>query len=624
MTVTKKAIAEQLKMVPDRPGAYIFKDERGNVLYVGKARSLKKRIRSYFRAPTTVGLSPKIRAMVERIADFDFYVTDSEVEALILECNLIKKHCPDFNVDLRDDKSYPSLAIVLEEEFPRVLVTRKLNIKGARYFGPYTKAHAVRETLDTLRRVFPLRTCSDSKMARARASGSPCLDYHIKRCLGPCVGKVSPQEYREMIEQVCLFLEGKQEKIVEKLEEEMREAVEKLEFEKAARLRNRIQAARHVLERQKMMLPSLEDLDVIALVLGEEMACVEVFFVRGGKMLGSESFILERKGADEDELLSSFVKQFYLRVTLIPHLILSEREIGDRKLIESWLSQRRGKRVEIRVPRRGEKRRLVELARENARHTFELLKVKRRVERERASKALAELKEEIGLPSLPYRIECFDVSTIRGAESVGSMIVFENGKPKSEDYRRFRIKWVRGQDDFAMMGEVLKRRFARFLEERGQPGSKFGLQPDLVIVDGGKPQLSAAIGALSELKIESIPLAALAKGEEKIYLPDISEPLTLPAFSHALNLVRRIRDEAHRFAIAYHRGLREKKMVKSVLDDIPGVGERRKKLLMDYFGAVDNLTRASLEELEAVPGLPSTLAQRIFEYFRGERKRVVL
>jgi excinuclease ABC subunit C len=624
MTVTKKAIAEQLKMVPDRPGAYIFKDERGNVLYVGKARSLKKRIRSYFRASTTVGLSPKIRAMVERIADFDFYVTDSEVEALILECNLIKKHCPDFNVDLRDDKSYPSLAIVLEEEFPRVLVTRKLNIKRARYFGPYTKAHAVRETLDTLRRVFPLRTCSDSKMARARASGSPCLDYHIKRCLGPCVGKVSPQEYQEMIEQVCLFLEGKQEKIVEKLEEEMREAVGKLEFEKAARLRNRIQAARHVLERQKMMLPSLEDLDVIALVLGEEMACVEVFFVRGGKMLGSESFILERKGADEDELLSSFVKQFYLRVTLIPPLILSEREIGDRKLIESWLSQRRGKRVEIRVPRRGEKRRLVELAQENARHTFELLKVKRRFERERASKALAELKEELGLPSLPYGIECFDVSTIRGAESVGSMIVFENGKPKSEDYRRFRIKWVRGQDDFAMMGEVLRRRFARFLEEGGQPGSKFGLRPDLVIVDGGKPQLSAAIGALSELKIESIPLAALAKGEEKIYLPDISEPLTLLAFSHALNLVRRIRDEAHRFAIAYHRGLREKKMVKSVLDDIPGVGERRKKLLMDYFGAVDNLTRASLEELEVVPGLPSTLAQRIFEYFRGERKRVVL
>lgn len=621
--MTKKTIVEQLKMVPDKTGVYIFKDERGNILYIGKARSLKKRIRSYFRTPATLVPSHKMRVVAERIADFDFYVTDGEVEALILECNLIKKHRPDFNVNLRDDKSYPSLAVVLEDEFPRVLVTRRLNIKRARYFGPYTKAHAIRETLDTLRRVFPLRTCSDSKMARARASGSPCLDYHIKRCLGPCMGKVSPGEYRGMIEQVCLFLEGKQEKVVKKLEREMREAAEKFEFEKAARLRNRIQAARHVLEKQKMMLSSSEDLDVIALVLGEEMACVQIFFVRGGKILGSESFILERKRADEEELLSSFVKQFYLRATLIPHLILLEREIGDKELIENWLSQRRGKKVEIKVPRRGEKRRLVQLARENACHTFELLKVKRRFERERALKALAELKEELGLPSLPYRIECFDISSIKGEESVGSMIVFENGKPRNKDYRRFRIKWVEGQDDFAMMREVLKRRFARFLEERGQPRSKFGLRPDLVIVDGGKAQLSAALGALSELKIEDISLIALAKGEERIYLPNVSEPLTLPAFSHALNLVRRIRDEAHRFAIAYHRCLREKKMVKSVLDDVPGVGERCKKLLMDYFGTVDNLSRVSLEELEAVPGLPSTLAQRIFEYFRGERKRVV-
>ncbi|MDI6690128.1 MAG: excinuclease ABC subunit UvrC [Actinomycetota bacterium] len=605
---SQKALLEQLKMVPDKSGVYVFKDAQGKVLYIGKGRSLRKRMRSYFQKIHTY--SPKIQAMVDRIADFDIYVTDSEVEALILECNLIKRYRPSFNINLRDDKSYPCLAITLNDAFPRVMVTRKLGIEGAKYFGPYTKAHAIRDTLDTLRRIFPVRACKGKEPGKS--SGSPCLNFHIKRCLGPCTGKVSREEYRKMIDQICLFLEGKQEQVIEQLQREMKEAAEKLEFEKAARLRNRIRAAQHVLERQRIISSTKEDKDVIALFAREDAACVEVFFIRGGKLIGSESFILDKdEHVSEKELLTSFVKQFYLTTTFVPRYILLQDEIEDAELIEEWLTKKRGKKVEIKVPKRGEKRSLVALAIDNARHAFELLKIKRRLEKERALKALAELKEQLDLSEFPYRIECFDISTIRGRQSVGSMVVFENGRPKNKDYRKFKIKWVTGQDDFAMMAEVIKRRFARYLE--GKEG-RFGIKPDLVIVDGGKPQLSAALKSLTELGIEDIPVIALAKREEEIYLPNRPEPISLLAFSLSLRLIQRIRDEAHRFALSYHRSLREKAMVKSIFDRIPGIGEKRKKFLLEHFGSPEAIYKASLEELKTVPKLPSKVAHVVYRF----------
>ncbi len=617
MVGTKNELLKQLKTVPDKPGVYVFKDSEGKIIYVGKGRSLRKRVYSYFQK--THLYSPKTKVMVEKISDFDFYVTHSEVEALILECNLIKKHRPNFNINLRDDKSYPSLAITLADEFPRVMVTRKLGIEGARYFGPYTKAHAIRETLDTLRRIFPVRVCRGK--LPGKQTGSPCLNYHIERCLGPCTGEVNKDEYRKMISQICLFLEGKQEKVISQLEKEMKEAAKKLEFEKAARLRNRIQAAKHVLERQKIISKTKEDRDVIGFFSDDEFACFEVFFIRGGKLMGSESFILDKNEQISDsELLSSFVKQFYLRATFVPKVIILQSKIEDQDLVERWLTEREGKKVIFFVPERGEKRRLVALAKENAQASLGLLKLKKEFQRERALKGLAQLKEELYLPSVPYRIECFDISTIRGKESVGSMVVFENGKSKNKDYRRFKIKLVSGQDDFAMMAEVIKRRFVKYREEKDIAKSKFGSKPDLVVVDGGKPQLSAALKSLQELDIEDIPVIALAKREEEIYLPHRFKPISLLPSSYGLKLIRAIRDEAHRFAISYHRGLREKRVTESILDEIPGIGEKRKQILIKHFGTPKAISEASLQELKEVLNLSPKVANEIHKYLHGPKK----
>jgi len=619
--IRKKELLEQLKTVPDKPGVYVFKDASGKIIYVGKARSLKKRMRSYFQK--TSSSSPKAKLMVEKIADLDFYLTHSEVEALILECNLIKEYHPDFNISLRDDKSYPSLAITLADDFPRIAVTRKLGIEGAKYFGPYTSAQAIRETLDTLRRIFPVRVCRGRVPGKQR--GSPCLNYHIEKCLGPCTGQVDRGEYRKMINRICLFLEGKQERVISQLEKEMKEAAKELEFEKAARLRNRIQAGKQVLEKQKIISKSTEDRDVFGLFSNAEFVCFEVFFVRGGKLMGSESFILDRdEQVSEAEFFSSFLKQFYLRAAFVPRTVILPGEITDQEIIEKWLTERRGKRVNLIVPKRGEKKKLVELAKENTQASLELLRLKKEFQKERTMKALAQLKEELKLPVFPYRIECFDISTIGGKESVGSMVVFENGEARNQDYKRFKIKSVDGQDDFAMMAEVIKRRFAKHKQEAENAGSKFGVRPDLVVVDGGKPQLSAALKSLDELDLEGIPVIAIAKREEEIYLPFAFKPISLPRSSPGLKLIQAIRDEAHRFAIGYHRGLREKRVTESVLDQIPGVGDRRKQILIQHFGTPKAVLEAGLQELMDVPHLPATVAHDIYVYLHDSEDRDVV
>lgn len=599
--LTREKLEEQLKKVPDKPGVYVFKDAAGRILYIGKGGSLRKRMRSYFQKEL---YSPKTQVMINKTADFDIYVAENEVEALILEASLIKKNRPTFNVTFRDDKSYPFLAITVGDRFPRVAITREIHRPETVYYGPYTKAYAVRETLDTLRRVFPIRNCSETKFARHKARKSPCLEYHIKRCPGPCADLISREDYRVMVDRIRAFLEGKQDDVVEELEREMRQAAADLEFERAARLRDRLEAARHVLERQRIVSAAKQDQDVLGVSENEQLACVQLMAIRQGKLVESENFVMNRGSGD---VLSSFIKQYYTAASSIPPHILLPYPVEEQALLADWLTQKRGSKVELKVPQRGDKKDLVQLAEENALHALELEKTKREYEKQKAERALTELKRYLNLARLPKRVECFDVSTIMGKESVGSMVVFEDARPKRQGYRRFRIKWVPGQNDYAMMQEIITRRFSRGVEE-----TEFASPPDLVLVDGGKPQLSAALSALKSLSIEGIPVAALAKREEDLYLPERAEPISLPAFSEGLYLVKRVRDEAHRFAITYHRDLREKRMVRSILDDIPGVGEQRKRILIKHFGSAKRVSEASLAELEEV--LPDAVSLRIYKY----------
>jgi excinuclease ABC subunit C len=598
---TREKLEEQLKKVPDKPGVYVFKDPAGRILYIGKGGSLRKRMRSYFQKEP---YSPKTQVMINKTADFDIYVTENEVEALILEASLIKKNRPTFNVTFRDDKSYPFLAITVGDKFPRVAVTREIHRPGTVYYGPYTKAYAIRETLDTLRRVFPIRNCSGTKFARHKARKSPCLEYHIKRCPGPCADLVSSEDYRVLVDRIRAFLEGKQDDVLEELQREMKEAAVNLEFERAARIRDRLEAARHVLERQRIVSETRQDQDVLAVAENEQFACVQLMAIRQGKLVESENFVMNRGSGD---VLSSFVKQYYMASSTIPPRMLLPYPAEDQALLADWLTQKRGSRVELKVPQRGDKKDLVQLAEENALHALELERTKHEYEKQKAEKALTQLKDYLGLPRLPRRIECFDVSTIMGRESVGSMVVFEEARPKRQGYRRFKIKWVPGMNDYAMMQEIITRRFSRGVEE-----TQFATPPDLVLVDGGKPQLSATLSALKSLNIESVPVAALAKREEELYLPDRTEPISLPSFSEGLYLVKRVRDEAHRFAITYHRELREKRMVRSIFDEIPGVGEQRKKMLIRQFGSAKRVLEASLAELEEL--LPDAVALRIYRY----------
>ena len=596
---------EQLKALPTKPGVYLFKDEAGKALYVGKAASLRQRVRSYFGAPHT--LDSKLHNMMSIVQDLDFIVTDSEQEALILENNLIKKHRPRFNVRLRDDKSYPYIKVALIEDWPRVFLTRRFDDDGGRYFGPYASAGSVRRTLDLLKKLF--RYCSPRWVITGRKP-RPCFDYSIRRCVGACSSEITKEEYREIIDQVILFLEGKQDKVVRDLRRKMEQAAEALEFEKAASLRDQIQAVESVTEGQKIISAGGGDEDVIAFARERNDACVQIFFVRSGKLIGRENFILQ--GAQDEEpghIMASFLQQFYGSAPYVPPQILLQTEPEDMPVINTWLDGLRGGKVSLIAPQRGQKKKLVNMVAENAEQALAQLKAKWLADTGKTAAALKELQERLKLPKLPNRMECYDISNIRGTSAAGSMVVFENGRPKPSAYRRFKIKTVGGIDDYAMMQEVLRRRFKRV---KTQDASSWAVIPDLVLIDGGRGHLTSAQEVMRELEVDSVPLAAIAKEYEEIFLPSAAQSLILPRDSQALYLLQRIRDEAHRFALSYHLHVRKKAALKSEWS-VPGIGPKRKRALVKKFGSVRGIKEASTEELMEVPGMTRRLAERVKE-----------
>jgi len=589
-----------------------MRDSEGNILYVGKAANLPHRVRSYFGAGQK--LSPKIQRMVERVHDIDFFVTNSEQEALILEYNLIKRYHPRYNVRLKDDKTFPFLKISLNEDWPKVYFTRRVEEDGGRYFGPFASAKSVRQTLKILKGIFPFRSCSRTITGK---DSRPCLDYYIHRCLGPCIGAVGKQEYAEVVRQVVLFLEGKQERVARDIKRKMEKAAENLDFEKAALLRDQIQAIERVIEGQRIATTVRGEQDVIAFASERDQACVQVFFIRGGKLIGRESFILQGTSSEKPEqIMTSFVKQFYGSAPYIPPVLLLQHPVEDRAVIENWLQSRRGSKVHIQVPHRGNKKQLVDIAIQNAEQGLQQLKIKQQAVPSALTEALAEVQRELRLPRLPLRMECYDISNIQGQAAVGSMVVFDKGKPKPSHYRRFRIKTVSGADDYAMLQEVLRRRFKR-LSPQGSDTSApdtFAVVPDLILIDGGKGQLNAALLAMKEVGADSIPVASLAKENEEIFIPGQSEPIRLPGSSPGLQLVQRLRDEAHRFALGYHRKIRRKETFASSLDGIPGIGAKRKRALLKQFGSVQAIREASVKELAAVKGMTQSAARKVKEY----------
>ncbi|MFC2041117.1 excinuclease ABC subunit UvrC [Chloroflexota bacterium] len=610
--MTNNLITEQLKRLPASPGVYLMRDAEGSILYVGKAANLHHRVRSYFG--TGQKLSPKLQRLVARVSDLDFFVTGSEQEALILEYNLIKRHHPRYNVRLKDDKTFPYLKISLNEDWPRIYFTRRLEENGGHYFGPFASAKSVRQTLKVLKGILPFRSCSRSITGTDRR---PCLDYHIHHCLGPCIGAVSKQEYAEVIKQVILFLEGKQEKVVQRLESKMKKAAEALDFEKAALLRDQIQAIDRVIEGQRIATTVRGEQDVIAFASDQDRACVQVFFVRSGKLIGRESFVLQGTSSEEPEqIMSSFVKQFYGSAPYIPPLLLLQYPVEDKAVIEDWLQSKRGAKVRIQVPYRGNKKQLVKIVAENAEHGLQLLKVKQPSAPSSLTAALEEIERELKLPHSPLRTECYDISGIQGRAAVGSMVVFEKGKPKPSHYRRFRIKTVSGADDYAMLQEVLRRRFRRsgLQNSDASTPNTWAVMPDLILIDGGRGQLNAALSIMREAGGERIPVASIAKENEALFIPQQKEAIILPRSSPGLQLLQRLRDEAHCFALSYHHKIRQKGTFASFLDGIPGIGPNRKRALLEQFGSVQAIQEASVEELTAVKSMTQSAAQKIKEY----------
>ncbi len=608
-------LAATLKKLPDRPGVYLMKDARGVVVYVGKAQSLRSRVRSYWQKQAVGGEVHRIRSVIDRVADLEYTMTDSVSEALLLEANLVKRYAPRFNVRLKDDKSYPYIKITLADDFPRIERTRKLPNDGSRYFGPYASATSVDESMNLIRRLFPFRTCTIDIKDGKRALQRPCLLYHIKRCQGPCIEAISKDAYRADIEQVELFLEGRQETLVKALEGDMAQAAERTEYERAAVLRDKIRAIERTMESQKMAAFARTELDLVGLARQDNQAAVQLFVVRDGKLVGRDVFLLDAaREAPDDEVLGGFLEQYYTRATSIPKEILVPRlpPDADRAVLEGFLAERRSGPVHLRVPQRGEKRELMALAVRNATETLAREQARWLADQGKTLGALRELADALGLADPPVRIECYDISNFQGDQSVASMVVFEDGKPRTGDYRRFRIRSVEGSNDFASHQEVLRRRFRR--AKAGEEGSEEELRwrlPDLVIVDGGKGQVSAAAEVLAELGLSDVPLAGLAKEREELFLPGRSEPILLPATSQALYLVQRLRDEAHRFAITYHRDLRAKATVRSAFDDLPGVGPKRRRALLRVFGSVKRVRDAPVEQIAAVPGIGPALAARI-------------
>jgi excinuclease ABC subunit C len=679
-----REFAERLKVTPTQPGVYLMRDATSGIIYVGKAASLRNRLRSYFQRPS--GKEPKVRRMMAKIADFEYIVTETESEALILENLLIKRHKPVYNARLKDDKTYPYIKIDLNEEFPQLYFTRRVLADGARYFGPFASASSVRKTMDLLNKLFPYRSCTK---VITGTDERPCLEYYIHRCVAPCIGAVDRQEYQRVIRQVIMFLEGDTDPILRNLRRTMREASDAMQFERAAGLRDQVRAIESVSESQKIVSSRNENEDVLALASDQGEVWVELFNIRRGKLVGRDHFLMEG-GEDEEpaRLLEMFIQQFYGDATSVPPSLLVQYPLANGPLVQEWLSGKRGGRVIIRVPQRGEKRRLVAMVAENARQGLVQRRIKWLSESDKVLQARVELQEALSLPEMPDRIECYDISNIQGTNSVGSMVVFEDGRPKTSHYRRFQIKTVEGVDDYSMMQEMLRRRFKRLgavrqqalqtvdpgdrsppahgelvesrvatpdqladdgaqgpslgtarvksrrrryggpvLSEAEGPGAvapdetgigsqqakqeSWGLVPRLVLIDGGKGHLSAAQQVFLELGITDIPLASIAKQREEIFLPHQPEPVLLPRTSQALYLVQRLRDEAHRFAITYHRQLRSKSATRSALDSVQGIGPKRRRVLLRQFGSVARIREATVDDLAAVPGMTRALAQKV-------------
>ena len=606
----------QAGSIPTLPGVYLFRDAQGRVVYVGKAKSLRARLSNYFAAD----LHPRTEAMMEAAADVEWIVTDSEIEALHVEVNLIKQHRPRYNVRYRDDKSYPYLAITLDEEYPRARVMRGPRKKGVRHYGPFAHAYAIRDTLDLLLRTFPMRTCSQGVFDRCRRRNRPCLLYDIERCAGPCVGAVSADEHRVIALQLCDFLDGNTKPVVDRLEQQMREASDRTEFELAAKFRDQLDNVRKAIAKQQLVSSDRADIDAIGLDENDLEAALQVFYVRRGRVTGRKGYVVDKvEELETSQLIARFLERIYTD-NEIPKQVLAPVEPEDKELLETWLSQARGSKVEISVPVRGEKRALMETVRENARQAFTQHRLKRSTDFAARSRQLRELQQHLEMEEAPLRIECFDISNTGPAEAVGSMVVFEDGLPKRSDYRRFSIKWTEGPDDVAMMGEVIRRRFARFLEEKDEArsrSSRFAYSPNLVVIDGGKGQLNRAVEAMDELGIVGITTISLAKRMEEVFVPGRASSIRIPRTSESLYLLQQIRDEAHRFAITYHRVRRGKRMTRSVLDGIPGLGPVRRKKLLRVFGSVKRMREASIEDLAAVPGIPRAVAEAVFGALQG-------
>ena len=603
--------------IPDAPGSYQFKDAEGRVIYVGKAKSLRQRLSNYFQNPRS--MHPRTAQMVASAETVEWIQVANDVEAFMLEYSLIKQHRPRFNIRLVDDKSYPYLAVTVDDEWPRPRVMRGKRRKGVRYFGPYAHAYAIRNTLDLLLRTFPLRTCSDNKLERHRKLGKPCLLFHIEKCSGPCVGEIEPDEYRRLTDELLRFLAGDTDEVIRRLEKEMAEAAADLEFERAARVRDRLTAVRKAVESQQMVVDGGEDLDVIGIAEDELEAAVQVFFVRKGRVLGRKGFVVDKvEEISRPELVGRVLGELYQEPPPmgLPRTVLVPDHPDDLALYEDFLREQRGTNVTIRVPQRGDKRTLAETVTRNASEELVRHRLKRATDHNSRARALNELQDALDLPVSPLRIECYDMSHLQGTDYVGSMVVVEDGLPKRSDYRRFKIRDVPGNDDFAAMEEVLTRRLTAFLAEASKPvgerEGRFSYPPQLLLVDGGKGQLGVAVKVLDDLGLtDEIPVASLAKRFEEVYRPGRSEPIRLPRQSEALYLLQRIRDESHRFAITYHRELRGKRMTRSVLDGIPGLGEVRRKRLVKEMGGVRAVQAASLDELKALSWLPDAVAEAI-------------
>jgi excinuclease ABC subunit C len=601
-----------LAKLPTKPGVYLLKDDRGRVLYVGKAQSLRNRVRQYWQQ-SRAAQPLRIESQMDRVTDVEYTIVDSVSEALLLESTLIKRHQPRFNVRLKDDKSYPYIKVTLSDDFPRIERTRKLPNDGSRYFGPYASASSVDEAMNLIRRLFPFRTCTIDIKDGKRALPRPCLLYHIKRCQGPCIEAISKDDYRADIEQVMLFLEGKQELVVRRLRYEMAQASEATDYERAADMRDKLRAVERTMESQKMAAFARTELDVLGYARQGGGAAVQLFAIRDGTTIARDIFLLENVGdSSDDEALAAFIKQYYAATASIPKRVLVPHRPSEADELAAFLESRRGHKVTLSVPQRGDGRALMDLAARNAAETLAREQARWLADEGKTLAALEELAGALGLPSPPLRIECYDISTIQGTNTVGSMVVFEEGRPRSGEYRRFRVKSVVGTDDYASHREVLRRRFYRALEaEEGVAEELRWRLPDLVVIDGGLGQANAARGVLDALGLHDMPVIGLAKEREEVFLPGIAQPFVLPTNSQALYLLQRLRDEAHRFAVTYHRKLRAKSQTKSMLDELPGVGPARKRALLRVFGSTRQMRSATVDEIASVPGISRSLAERI-------------